>query len=520
MKMNARTKFSKRIEFFAGSPGLVTTLTVVLMIIGCESAELDDGGGDTSEASGGNVGASGGRKNGSGTGGTERGGKSGRGTGGEGMGGELDPGSGGLVSAGGSSGGSKGETPTGGSGGLGGAAPSGGAAASGGEGSGGASVITNHTCTTEAAATSAFVIPCPVAEPVRHVRIEGLVASSFHGSSQLLFGFSSAPESSQPATDEGQLRVLFYGGGPGGSPTPQLLVYAGDEESTLSSAADFVHESSTVCLDLHPGSETIPPHVVLWRDGEKGADCGDWDTLTLESAWAREVYWGGAEVSSILDSQVFFRQPGGGSTVTVFDSSALDLSDFLPLECSKEVTDSGSFVDVACAFEGSVRHVKIENLLSPMHGTTQLVFGFAEAPTVASPAVFAGQFRTLFYGGQTDPATASVTANFAGNTVTYAEGASSIRSGTTACFDLHDGDSTRAPSFVLWLTGVNGADCSDPEALTLDTAFAKETTFSGNTGALELSTPIFFRKTGTENATVTLRGAPLVPLKALLSEEL
>lgn len=500
---------------------LMTSVLSLIMIGACDNAGADAGGDDTSEASGGNVGAGGGRKNGSGAGGTARGtgGKSGRGTGGEGMGGELDPGSGGVLSGGGSSGGSKGETPAGGSGGLGGAAPSGGAAASGGEGSGGAPAITNHTCTAKVAATSAFAIPCPVAGSVRHVRIEGLVASSFHGSSQLLFGFSSAPESSQPATDEGQLRVLFYGGGPGGSPNPQLVVYAGDEESTLSSAADFLHQSSAVCLDLHPGSETLPPHVVLWRDGEKGADCGDWDTLTLESAWAREVYWGGAEVSSILDSQVFFRQPGGDATVTVFDASALDLSAFLPLECSQEVTISGSFVDVACAFEGPVRHVKIEDLLSPMHGTTQLVFGFAEAPTAASPAVAAGQFRALFYGGQTDPATASISANYAGNAVTYAEGASSIRSGTTACFDLHDGDATRAPSFVLWLTGVNGADCNDPEALTLDTAFAKETTFSGSTGAVELSAPIFFRKTATENTTVTLRGAPMVSPEAFLPEE-
>lgn len=323
-------EISKKNEaMLSNSPMRLGALVLLILIGACDNDEADGVGDDTGEATGGKFGASGGRKNGNGTGGSERGGggKLNRGTGGEGMGGEVQPSSGGAVSTGGSSGGSGGgETSSGGSGGLGGATASGGAAGSGGEGSGGASSITNHTCTAEVAAGTTFVIPCPVAGPVRHVRIEGLVASSFHGSSQLLFGYSSAPESSQPETGEGQLRVLFYGGGPGGNPGPQVVVYTGGEESTLSSSADFVHERSTVCLDLYPGSETVPPEVLLWRDGENGADCGNWATLTLESAWAWSVSTGG-DVASILGSQVLFRQPAGSAKLTVFDANALERSE-------------------------------------------------------------------------------------------------------------------------------------------------------------------------------------------------
>ncbi len=428
--------------------------------------------------------------------------------------GALDgDGSGGTVSTGGASAGTGG-AGSGGRAGTGGVSVGGEGGlpvAVGGEG-GALPVDVEHDCEAgvtelKVAGLSSFVELCETDGPVRHIRIEGLVVGAPHGSSQLIFGFDEAPAMARGfEIGDGRANLLFYGGAPPYLPA-SAYAYAGDEESTLAASAEFLLESSTVCFDVHPGSASRAPHFVLWHEGVGGADCSDLDSLTLDNAVAREVWWGGAEVGALNDTRAYFYQTGGPAKVTVSATPALNESDFRPFECSTTVTEVATFAEL-CAIDGPVRHVQIEGLHIPTQSTAQWVFGFEAAPTVATPVVGANQFRVNLYGGHSGP-TQQVISNFAGTPgPTWSDalfaGTSSLGTATGACFDLLEGSETESPALVVWVDGLNAADCNDWSTLSRASALGVVSEFGEATGDFLRSSPIFFRKTSAADATITL----------------
>lgn len=182
-------------------------------------------------------------------------------------------------------------------------------------------------CTTSITESATFVELCALPAPVRHVRVENLTAARTHASAQVVFGFDAAPTATSGALGEGQLRVLFYGGGMP-APTPQLQATFETEDVTLESNAAFINAGATVCFDLHDGSATSAPAVVVWVSGQNGADCDDRSTLTVASAYASQVDWTGATGAIASSSKVYFRQTavGTGLAVTLSDDAALDAS--------------------------------------------------------------------------------------------------------------------------------------------------------------------------------------------------
>ncbi|HSC88777.1 MAG TPA: hypothetical protein VLC09_15955 [Polyangiaceae bacterium] len=261
-------------------------------------------------------------------------------------GGSEDTGGGGSVASGGSASGGQstgGAAATGGSDALGGGGH-GGEGGQGGESGDPEPPVdeTVHECSRSVAtsefglqldnSTVYFVPICELDYPVRHVRIDGLLASLGHGSGQLLFGAASAPTASNPTTTGSQLKLTAYGGS---NPAPPAMVYAnyGASTVTLDPAAVWVRTSSTVCLDLFPATESSPARVVLWRDGVDGsggealADCDDAQSLTLANA-ALDSIGNELPVGAVeIDGPVYFRHTGQAATVSLGDVTALDASE-------------------------------------------------------------------------------------------------------------------------------------------------------------------------------------------------
>lgn len=133
-----------------------------------------------------------------------------------------------------------------------------------------------------ASPTSRYVALCELDAPVRHVRIEGLMTEAMHGTVSFLSGYPApANAGAAPAAPgAGQLRAQFYIGG------PRLDVGFNSVSSQAAGDYAFLASASTVCFDLHDGSETTAPYFVLWRDGVSGADCEDRSTLTAETAFS------------------------------------------------------------------------------------------------------------------------------------------------------------------------------------------------------------------------------------------
>lgn len=382
----------------------------------------------------------------------------------------------------------------------------------GGEGDSLPTVCTDFVPATE----SSFVPLCEVEGEVRHVRIEGLLAPQTHASTQVLFGYDEAPAGTNPTTEIGQFKALFYGGG-NPAPMPQIMALFEDTSMVVADRATFLHAASAVCFDVHHGSSTSPPHFIVWRDGENGADCADFSTLTLESSIGREVWWGGQAEGTINPSlPVFFRQAAQAeATVTSFNQPAVDGGDLLPLSCSTEVpAETSDFVEL-CETDGPVRHVKIEGLLAPqVHATTQLLWGFDEAPASSPTELASDQLQALFYGGGVPAPGPIVEANFGEQSTSFTDGTDFVHTSSTVCMDVHDGATETPPHFILWRDGENGADCDDFETLTLESATFMELSFAGSSGAIDKSTPVFFRQTSAQAATITVTG-----VTALSAEE-
>src|SRR5690606_5766848 len=273
---------------------------------------------------------------------------------------------------------------------------------------------------------------------VRHVRVEGLLAPATHASTQILFGYETAPSTNNPAVELGQFKALFYGGGTP-EPTPQLMALFEDHVGVLSEDATFLHAVSTVCFDVHHGGDDSPPHLIVWLDGQNGADCQDFSTLSLETSYARELWWEGmAEGSINAGLPVYFRQAAQQEAiVTLFGEPAVAEEELLPHSCSTEISaETNTFVEL-CATDQPARHVKIEGLVAPAtHASTQVLFGF-ESPPSASPSTLADdQFQVLFYGGGSPAPSPVAQVKWGAASRSFSEEAAFMHSTVTVCMDV------------------------------------------------------------------------------------
>ncbi len=334
---------------------------------------------------------------------------------------------------------------------------------------------------------------CPLANPTRHVRIAGLLATRTHASTQLFVGLTEAA-GSQAALTDGQFKLQLYGGGTP-APSPDLSAYFGATGTAFAGSDDFINTASTVCLDIHPGSSTSRAVVVLWLDGANDADCEDPSTLTFENRYGH--VWAPSN-GALNDDGIYFYQSGGTQTpvVTLSDATVLAYEDVPPPDCT--VTDlsaspTSRYVTL-CELDAPVRHVRIEGLRTEaMHGTVSFLSGYpAPANAGAAPAApAAGQLRAQFYIGGP-----RLDVGFGGAATQATGDYAFLAAESTVCFDLHDGSDTTPPYFVMWRDGVNDADCEDRSTLTAATAFTVVNAFEDGAmepvyGALDQSVPSY-----------------------------
>jgi hypothetical protein len=334
---------------------------------------------------------------------------------------------------------------------------------------------------------------CPLENSVRHVRIVGLTAARAHASTQLFLGLTDAA-GPQAALTAGQFKLQLYGGGQP-QPPPDLGAYFGPDSVGFEGPHDFINAVSTICLDVHPGSASTRAAVVLWLDGQHGADCEDRSTLTFANRYGH--VW--APNSGALDDDgVYFYQSGGTQTpvVTLSDTPAVAYEDVPPPDCT--VTDlsaspTARYVAL-CELDAPVRHVRITGLMTEaMHGTVSFLVGYpAPANTGVGPVgPGAGQLRAQFYIGGP-----RLDVGFHGAATQATGDYAFLSTASTVCFDIHDGGEATPPYFVLWRDGVNEADCEDSATLTAANAFAVVNAFEDGAmqpvvGALDHTLPSY-----------------------------
>lgn len=350
---------------------------------------------------------------------------------------------------------------------------------------------------------------CGLGVPVRHVRIEGLVATRTHASMQLFFGLPE-PVGPRDALLPGQLKLQFYGGG-APQPPPDVAAYFGPDSVGFPGEDDFVNTASTVCMDLHAGSESTRALVVLWRDGEQGADCDDVATLTYATRFAH--VWAEAVGALDLSQGLYFYQSGGTQTpvITLGDTPALAYDAVPPPECTlSPVSTSASERYVAqCALDAPVRHVRLTDVqVADPHGAVSVLLGYpAPEDTSVGPAAPTStqQLRVQLYGGFQPHVGPQLAVHYEATSTTLADDAAFLNATSTLCFDIQDGSATTPPTLVLWRDGEGGADCEDWSTLTLETAFASVTDYGGVVGAPDKSLPLYlYQNTGGSTGAVTL----------------
>ncbi len=164
-------------------------------------------------------------------------------------------------------------------------------------------------------------------------------------------------------------------------------------------------------------------------------------------------------------------------------------------ECVTNITaaQGDSFVEL-CDLDVPVRHVRIENFRAPAtHASAQILFGFDTPPSSSTPELEADQFRVLLYGGGPPFVPPVLQASFGGVDVELGD-ASFVNDGGTVCFDLHDGSATGAPAFVLWVEGVDGADCGNRATLTAANAYSAVSQWGGAEGSVDKVAGAYFRQ--------------------------
>lgn len=131
--------------------------------------------------------------------------------------------------------------------------------------------------------------------------------------------------------------------------------------------------------------------------------------------------------------------------------------------------------------DGVVRHVRIAGLdAGAFHTSVQLFLGFDEAPAGPQAPLDDTQFKLMVYAGTPTTLYPTLGAN-----VSETTGEHDFTAGpTTLCFDILDGSEVAPPSFILWVHGVDGADCTDFDTLTRSSAYAWEADWNGSVGAI------------------------------------
>lgn len=103
--------------------------------------------------------------------------------------------------------------------------------------------------------------------------------------------------------------------------------------------------------------------------------------------------------------------------------------------------------------------------------------------------------------------------NFGEASTSFVEGADFMHVPSTVCLDVHDGSADVPPYWIVWMEGQDGANCDDPESLTLESAAFLELSHGGTRGSVDKTMPVFFRQTALQSAAVTVTG------KTMLSPE-
>lgn len=329
------------------------------------------------------------------------------------------------------------------------------------------------------ASAAQWVRLCELDGVPRHVRIEGVSAPATHASAQIFFGFDAQPAGSQASLGDDQLKVMLYGGGTPG-PAPQLDVVYGSTSVSPSGDDGFINEASTVCFDLHDGSATTPPYFVLWLDGEQGADCHDASTLSLASAYAIEVDYGGA-VGAVAKARgtYFYQAAGITTTPTITLSTEPVLTEAATAAAGSCETSWQPNVDWQPLCEpaaGRGRHFVLRDASAPnTNKYFYLVVGQDGTPT-GSPSTADGDGRFIFTGGHSNSGASWTYFRFDGSSTTqfgYTAGEPAAALYTTqpntVCLDLRE-DAGGHLQVRFWASGAGGADCEDVGTLTVANA--------------------------------------------------
>lgn len=338
-----------------------------------------------------------------------------------------------------------------------------------------ADVVDPTRCSTtlSPAEGGSFVELCRPDAPVRHVRIEGLLAPATHASTQIVFGFEAPPAGPQVDLEADQLRVLFYGGSTP-APPPQAQVRFGEAGRPLGGRASFLHAASTVCFDVQDGDAETAPYVVLWVEGHEGADCDDRATLTLESAYGLELSFGGATGALAKERPIYARQASGveaSPIITLFDTPALDVATTAAAgECETTWTEDTDWQPLCVPRAGRARHLRLEDVESTTNNAYFYVVVGEEAGPTGNPAPGEGKF--ILTGGRSASGQSWTWFRFDGSSTTQfrfptpeSESPLYTSGPSTICLDL-DEDADGHLGVRFWASGVDGADCDDPTTLT------------------------------------------------------
>lgn len=158
---------------------------------------------------------------------------------------------------------------------------------------------------------------------------------------------------------------------------------------------------------------------------------------------------------------------------------------------------TAQIVEVCRPADGAPQHVRLENVdAGAGHTSVQLFLGFDEPPTSTQGPLAADQFKIMLYSGTPK----DVHVSFGEASATLSGDHSFTGGPSTLCFDLGDGAVDRAPRFVLWVDGVNGATCSDFTTLTEDTAYGSEAHWGGALGIIAKAKGMYLYRAGAIDA--------------------
>ncbi len=325
-----------------------------------------------------------------------------------------------------------------------------------------------HECsvTMDASISGHVTRLCDIAGPVRHFTIAGVAVPAGHEYAQIIFGVDEASALKQTGFEDSEVRVTLYGGGP---PPPALLfvqsnAFANPMESPY---VPFTNDETTVCGDVDGGTTARAARIVLWVDGQDGADCSDRSTLTLASAALIETDWTqrfpGLPFAHYGQTASITTFP----TVTLSDAPALSDEAFESAErCTTTIAASADWQPLCTpALGGAVRHVRIEGVrVLAANRFGHLVVG-APADSTGNPASAPGDRRFILSMGWSHLDTSWTYFRFNGGSSAQFEYATDdaqalyTDAASTVCVDLGAADDHARVLF--WASGAGGADCAD-----------------------------------------------------------